>query len=314
MPRKTTPARATQDTNSIKVTPVRANDATKPTASSPARATLRTNPKVGTPARVVVSETLRDNLLALRVVSSALDDLEQLRIANGNRVGAAERLIGAPLPEMQLSLDAIADAERKAVRALTATFKRLPISKCADMWLGVGDKTLARLIAVTGPPSLRAIGHWEREDRDGTIVREWVIDSWEPRTLGQFRAYCGHGNPDRNNIPKGATQAEVFAAGNPLAKKRVWLIGEGLLKASVRKNEDGSRYAIAPLGQVYIDARAQYAEATHEAACKRCGPSGHPAKPGTPLSDGHKHARALRTMRKQLLRELWEADRMAMGL
>jgi len=91
------------------------------------------------------------------------------------------------------------------------------------------------------------------------------------------------------------TQAELFKAGNPRAKKQVWLIATSLLKA-------GNRDA-------YDAARLKYQDAVHESSCVRCGPAGHPALPGSPLSDGHKHARALRALGKAFLIDLWLAAR-----
>jgi hypothetical protein len=61
---------------------------------------------------------------------------------------------------------------------------------------------------------------------------------------------------------------------------------------------------------VYDAAREQYAEAVHPTECVRCGPAGKPALPGSPLSAGHQHARALRRVSKEILRDLWLEARM----
>lgn len=55
----------------------------------------------------------------------------------------------------------------------------------------------------------------------------------------------------------------------------------------------------------YDEARAKYAESVHPADCVRCGPAGKPALADTPLSDAHKHARALRIVSKTILRDMW---------
>ena len=65
----------------------------------------------------------------------------------------------------------------------------------------------------------------------------------------------------------------------------------------------------SPYRAVYDDTRAKYADATHQHPCARCGPKGKPAQPGTPLSDGHKHARALRNVAKEILKDLWREAR-----
>jgi hypothetical protein len=60
----------------------------------------------------------------------------------------------------------------------------------------------------------------------------------------------------------------------------------------------------SPYRKIYDDTRAKYAEAVHQHPCSRCGPKDKPAQPGTPLSDGHKHARALRAVAKKVLKDL----------
>ena len=65
----------------------------------------------------------------------------------------------------------------------------------------------------------------------------------------------------------------------------------------------------SPYRAVYDATRVKYADAVHSAECARCGPSGHPAMPGSALSDGHKHARGLRAVAKEILRDLWREAR-----
>ncbi len=60
---------------------------------------------------------------------------------------------------------------------------------------------------------------------------------------------------------------------------------------------------------VYDDGRIKYAEAVHAVPCVRCGPAGKPAPEGSPLSEGHKGARAVRLVSKAILRDLWIAAR-----
>lgn len=86
---------------------------------------------------------------------------------------------------------------------------------------------------------------------------------------------------------------------SPDAKMRAFLISESCVKN-----------ARSPYRKVYDDAREKYAEAIHAAPCRRCGPKGTPASVGSPLSKGHQHARAMRMISKELLRDLWlEAKR-----
>lgn len=57
------------------------------------------------------------------------------------------------------------------------------------------------------------------------------------------------------------------------------------------------------------DGREKYADAKHPADCVRCGPKGKPALAGSDLSDGHKHARAIRLTAKEILKDLWIESR-----
>nr|WP_159080849.1 Hint domain-containing protein [Nocardia suismassiliense] len=78
------------------------------------------------------------------------------------------------------------------------------------------------------------------------------------------------------------------------ARKRVWVI------ASAMPKFPGGHYEAT-----YRAARMKYADATHRVDCVRCGPAGTPAPAGSSLSDGHKHARAVRIVAKEILKDLW---------
>jgi hypothetical protein len=206
-------------------------------------------------------------LAAIRHLGGLLDDLEGARIATGNRIGAMEREYGDAF-----GLDAIQGhlvaTEHQAQLELIRMWRRHPLAPWAKAYLGVGEKSIARLVAIIGDPAERP-------------------------NVGKLHAYCGLGDPARIAKRKGMTQAELFKQGNPRAKKQVWLIATSLLKAGNR--------------DIYDARRLRDQEAVHEAACVRCGPAGHPALPGSPLSDGHKHARALRALGKSFLLDLWLA-------
>lgn len=204
-------------------------------------------------------------LAAIRHLGGLLDDLEKARIANGNRIGAMEREYGEAF-----GLDAIQQhlraTEHQAELELVRLWRNHPLAPWAKGYLGVGEKSISRLVAIIGEPADRP-----------NVAKLW--------------AYCGHGDPARIGKKKGMTQAELFKQGNPRAKKQTWLIATAMLKSGNRDAYDARRL------------RDQ--EATHERACPRCGPAGHPALPGSPLSDGHKHARALRGQGKAFLLDLW---------
>jgi hypothetical protein len=229
------------------------------------------------------------NLEAIRVLGSLLDDLERVKIANGNRIGALERQHGeAPLHlyAIQKQVEAL---EHQAELELIREWRKNPLAPWSKQQRGVGEKSIARLIAIIGDPAERP-----------NVAKLW--------------AYCGHGDPLRSQKRKGMTQDELFAQGNPSAKKRVWLIATAQIKAGVRSDKDDddnviSRYALSPAGQNYLDRRAMYETRTHQTPCARCGPAGHPAAVGSPWSPAHQHAAAIRYLGKEFLKELWIASR-----
>lgn len=251
---------------------------------------------------------------ALGMLADILDDFEESRKANNSRLGQMTRStadsdgrfrglgLEETAPEVQglrSLLGSLDGLEHKAIKSLEKRIKINPLGPWIKEQKGLGFKQAARLLAVIGDPYLRM---WV--DDDGEL-------QYAPRTVGQLRAYCGHGDPSLVRR-KGMTRAEVFQMGNPTAKMRLWNISQSLVKQGVRKLEDAptefspeTRTAVSPWGQVYLDRRAATADRLHSAECRRCGPSGTPAQPGSPWSAAHKQADALRVVGKEVLKGLW---------
>lgn len=248
----------------------------------------------------------------LALAADVLDDLERVRIANENRFrtmirggvddprlketkkdGTPKYSTPADLPPDKdgeirgLGLDArhsdvyhlgllvqlLKQTEHDATLNLQRTLRRNPLYPWVKAQKGIGEKTAARLLAVIGDPYIN-------------------MTTGKPRTVSQLWSYCGHGDPSRKPR-KGMSQADLFAMGNPLAKKRVWLIASKCLMAQ------------GPYAQTYYERKDATEGREHFTECKRCGPSGHPAQPGSLWSDGHRHADALRITGKAILRDLW---------
>lgn len=236
------------------------------------------------------SGSLADPFLAL--AADVLDDAERTRIANENRLrqltrsatdsDGEERGFGLDESHPDVArLAAIVDLLRQVEHQATLNLQRMMRAHPLGPWIkaqkGVGDKQAARLLAVIGDP------YWHTaEDR--------------PRLVSELWTYCGHGRRGRRT--RGMSPEELFALGNPVAKSRLWLISTSCLKAQ-------GHYA-----EVYAKRKAMTPDREHAEVCVRCGPSGHPALPGSPWSDAHRHADALRVTGKALLRDLWrEAKR-----
>lgn len=293
-------------------TPPQAIGTPHPTATTPARDTLPdqiidlTNPipcpsgrgsdgRNGSPAiasPAPTAESLDDPFLAF--AAAMLDDLEAVRIAQANRLGDLTR--GGPdadgivrglgldardpdVARVAAIVDIINDAEHQATLNLQRIMRRHPLGPWIKAQKGVGDKQAARLLAVIGDPYINA-------------------STGQPRTVSALWAYCGHGDPARRRR-KGMTQADLFALGSPDAKKRIWGIAASCLKAQ------------GPYADVYYARKDATVGREHVTECVRCGPSGKPAQPGSPWSDAHRHADALRVVGKAFLRDLWiEARRL----
>lgn len=219
----------------------------------------------------------------IQFYADALDDIEATRVANENRVRSLikEGDLPANHPEviwMQELVDSLLGIERKVVLQLSRTVRQHSLGLWLKTQKGVGDKQAGRLLGAIGDPY-------------------WHPDEERPRTVSELRQFCGHGDPERSHRSKGMSKEELLGVGSPDAKKRVHLIAEKMLQCGNR--------------ETYDKRRAITCDKVHEKYCVRCGPSGKPAQPGTPWSDGHKHADALRVVGKQFLKELWrEAKRL----
>lgn len=266
----------------------------------------------GSPATITATTpketpSLADPTLAL--AADVLDDLERVRIANENRLrhltrdeadtDGEERGLGLDerhpdVAKLAALVQMLADAEHQAVLNLNRVLRRHPLGPWVKAQKGVGEKTAARLLAIVGDPYVN-------------------MQTGEVRTVSQLWSYCSHGDPSRRPV-KGMTQAEMFALGNPVAKKRVWLIATAILKAGGGEEKatarSDSKVQPPSLASVYYQRKTATEGREHASECKRCGPSGKPAQPGSPWSDAHRHADALRIVGKAFLKDLWlEAKR-----
>jgi len=257
-------------------------------------------PKPGTESHMPVGgggPILRDPTLAL--AADVVDDLERVKIANQNRLrtltaqdehGHGMSIEHPDVKRLAALVKALEDAEHQATLNLARVMRHHPLGEWVKNSKGVGEKQAARLLAAIGDP------YWN--DLHG-----------RPRRLRELYAFCGmnvvgtsaHSSGDSQTWT-GAGAAPTKQRGervtwNPDARMRLWLIAS----KCVMVGHGG------PYRQVYDEGRIKYADAVHAEECKRCGPKGKPAQPGTPLSAAHQHARAIRLIAKQILRDLWTA-------
>jgi hypothetical protein len=264
------------------------------------------------------------NAPLLALLADVLDDLERTRIANENRLrqltrdevdsDGEERGFGLTLDQPQVAaladvVTALGKLEHQSTLNLQRAVRKHPLGPWVKATVGVGEKQGARLLAAIGDP------YWNT-----------LYD--RPRLVSELWAYCGlhvlpaaqskratqelpGGGGEQGDPGHSGTASHTGAAGvaptrargqranwSTVAKTRAYLVAESCIKQ-----------ARSPYRAVYDDGRKKYEDALHPAPCKRCGPSGKPAEQGTPLSAGHQHARAMRLVMKEILKDLWRESR-----
>lgn len=231
----------------------------------------------------------------LGALAAQIDDLEGLRIGLANRKrilvtpldevdkDGKRRGFGVPVDDVELlgPIDAVLSGSGELEKIAIKAVQRYIKGSTWQAWLdnprtkGVGAKQLARLLGAIGDP------YWHTaEDR--------------PRLVSELWSYCGMAV--RDGVAPRRKRGEKSNWSED-ARKRAWLIASSCVKS-------GGHYR-----DIYDAAKLRYANAVHDHECIRCGPSGKPAQIGTPISDGHRHARGLRAVMKAVLRDLWLESR-----
>lgn len=247
---------------------------------------------------------LRDPVLG--VLADVVDDLEGVRIANANRVRILTRTdadddgeerghgLTEDHPEVKkliATVDMLKAAEHDAILNLQRSLRKHPLIAFQKRHRGIGEKQLARLLASIGDP------YWnDLHQRPRTVSELWAYCGFHVLHAGVHTSVDSHSKSGPGMAPRRTRGQKSNWSEN--ARKRTWVI------ASAMPKFPGGIYE-----QTYRDARGKYAESIHPGECVRCGPSGKPAVAGSALSDGHKHARAVRITAKAILRDLWIESR-----
>lgn len=165
----------------------------------------------------------------------------------------------APYEAAMVPLDAVIGGQKKVLEKLA---KQLPVWSHFNGVSGVGAYMLARVVGAAGRP---------------------IEDYRSPAALWKRFMLA---------VDDGKRQ---WKDASPAARAIVWNVGECIIKAQIRnpKGEDGKptgdRFAIGPLGELYLERRE------HEALKVETA--------------GHIHNRAKRYIEKRFLRDLWRECR-----
>lgn len=286
----------------------------------------------------------------LLTLACAVDDMEQLRMANKNRA----RLLTKPMDEpdkdgrcrglglneedpevkwMLAFVESMEKSEAEAIKALERHVMAHPLGPWIKGMKGVGPKQAARLLASIGDPYWHVV-----HNRPRTVSELWAYCGYRPIDLpgadyDSFDNQYGHvgaGNPPRisQRFTKGTK-----ANWSPTARMRAWNIADSCvkqLKAPCAKVEDED-YAIhvddcvcSPYRVLYDATRLKARGAVHDSVCHNrskinpngCGTLAHPewGAIGSPLRPGHLKARAFRIVAKAVLKDLWIESRRLHGV
>jgi len=238
----------------------------------------------------------------------------------------------------------LAKLEREVELGLARQLRVHPLGPWTKRTLGLGPKQGPRLLAAIGDPywnylhdrprtvselwaycgyhvlpASQAVTDTQDDVAGGSSLHpgQTPVDSHTPCARVSKLGDPDHGGADPHASAVGVAPSRAKgqrANWSANAKMRTYLAAEACMKG-LRKpcqRADGDDYAVHvegctcfPYRLVYDAARVKYADALHKVECKRCGPSGKPAAIGSPLSAGHKHARALRVVSKEILKDLW---------
>lgn len=243
------------------------NLATKPSAT-PASKKSRKAIKSSKPKEQTPSSFDSSYMIALVEI---WEDMMEDRKGLAQRIQQLEK--GGVNPIEIKAMEAVfSDAKKNIEKKIVKEWKKHPLYDWSSQVKGLGDHSIAYLVAKLGGDVLTARPVYFQGKGDDRVR----IDM-EPfqRTVSQLWAYCGYGDPERKRR-RGASQDECMNAGNPKLKARLYLIAGSFLKAG---NE---RYRA-----IYDQAKAKYLE------------DGKPK--------GHAHNCALRKVKKEFLKDLWLA-------
>lgn len=244
-----------------------------------------------------------DSIAIMSIMARQVDDLEAMRKAINSRVrqltndkvdkDEKQRGLGIPADAPQVvqlieQADAIHALEQAAIGQLQFHLRKSMWGPWQKQAVGVGEKQLARLLGTLIDPA------WN--SREGRY-----------RTVDELFVYCGYSSvPVTVGGPHVAPHHRKGMQSNwsPEARMRAHLISVSCMKCRV-----GSKYR-----DIYLAGRVKYADAVHAAPCQQCAGKGNTPHPvGSPLRDGHAHARALRLVAKAVLKDLWRESRRLHG-
>ncbi len=214
----------------------------------------------------------------VRLHAALLDDCEDVRIRHANRLRQIEAIGNTELTTVIAdtnTLELLEATESAAVLNLKRYFKGLPIAEFVKATPGLGEKTVARWLGEVGDPA-------------------WHTAEDRPRRLSELYAYCGLHVVD-GAAPKRCKGQKANWSNK--ARTRAHNMATGCIKLVGGADKAGRIRQRSPYRDVYDEARVKYADATYA--------------DGSPLTDLHKHNRAVRAVMKAIIKDLWHHSKIA---
>jgi len=236
----------------------------------------------------------------LTIAADQVDDIEAVRKSTANRLRSLT--IPVEIPKSGITIDKAGEgtpeaialasqlevfqmAEKTAVLELNRAMRAHPLSGWVKEGMGVGTKSVARLLGSIGDPA-------SRYDPEAEEVVE--------RTVGQLWSYCGYGDAEKQKRRKG-----VQSNWNSEAKMRVHIIADAAFKPRCEScveqgatlREEGEAGWSSPPADCTCEADGYTYRVEYEESRK--------ADAALDIADGHKHNRALRKVKKLFLKNLW---------
>lgn len=232
------------------------------------------------PMSIGFAARLDYSLLAL--LAAALDDLESTRKALSNRLHDLTH--NKEFPKLGISRPAPLPGDDPIVERLQATID------------GVAALEHGAVLELQRAMRKHPLGPWVQGTigiglKQGARLLAATGDPYwntlhdRPRTVSELWAYCGYHVIDGKAPSRRKGQRANWSHE---ARMRAYLVAVSCMKQRS-----------SPYRDVYDSAREKYAGAVYA--------------DGSPLSDGHKHARALRLVAKEVLRDLWSESRRLQG-
>ena len=226
-----------------------------------------------------------DNLIM--ITSSTLDDIERTRISAENRLRqltrtevdsvGEERGFGMSLSDPGVAaqkaiVDSLSEIYKQQTKLLQKQMSQHPLGPWVKAQKGLGEKTVARLLAEIGDP------YWnDLHDR--------------PRTVSELWAYCGLHVV--NGVGAKRTKGQK-CNWNTTAGMRLHNIIDPIIKCRE-----------SPYRKMYDEIKASYEGRVYDERYAGKMLNKKPIVVGQPLSKGHIESMTQRRVKKQILLDLW---------